>query len=227
MKAHRSTFIDLDYSYVRSQSQTSYDSIVGVQEKIQQKLEDSFENQDKRLQSGFDIGKLEQIKEKTNKNFFDKMETLKSSKRGAKGEQASKGGDLLDLDAVGENKPQGGNNDDDDLFGLDLGTAKKPQPQSSHQQKSDPYGGLDLLDSDVQPVKRPDPHPQSQGNDLMFDFQQNLNINKHAPNNGGGLIDDDDMFGDIGTGMRSEEAKNKVDSKPKGQGADPFDFLAF
>ena len=217
--------MDLDYSYLRGQSQTAYDSVVGVQEKIQQKLEDSFENQDKRQQNGFDIGKLEQIKEKTNKNFFDKMETLKNTKKGATGPQTSKGGDLLDLDSVGGNAPVGDNNDDD-LFGLDLGTTKKAPPAQPQKQKSDPYGGLDLLDAEVRPVIHQQPKLQVQDNDLMFDFQQNLTVNKPAVNNGGGLMDDD-MFGDIGTGMRSEDAKNKGDSKPKGQGGDPFDFLAF
>lgn len=215
MKEHRSTFIDLDYSYLKSQSQTAFDSVYKIQEKIQHKLDDSYENQDRKPQGQFDIGKLEQIKEKTNKNFFDKMETLKNTKKGTATQEnmsANKTDDLIDLDPV-DNK----NNIDDDLFGLDLDST----PKKTVQVNNDRYGGLDLLGNDDLVIK-----PSIQGDDLLFDFQQNMNISKPINKKGGSLIDDD-MFRDLDTVMQKDSMTKKTEGKSTDQNKDPFDFIAF
>ena len=213
----------MSYAYLKSQSQTAYDSVVGVQERVQQKLDGEFENQDKKQTAQFDIGKLEQIKEKANKNFFENMETRKKGKAGANA-QSNKGGDLLDLDPTDvKPAPKQANTgalDDDDILGFDLPSNSKPAPPRPAQKQADPYGGLDLLDDDVTVHK-----PKAQDADLMFDFQHNLSVSKPADKKSGGLLDDD-MFGDLAMGMRAEDTK-KAESKAKAQGNDPFDFMAF
>lgn len=205
----------MSFGYLKSQSQTAHDSVVGVQEKIQSKLDDNFEGQDKKAQNAFDIGKLEQIKEKASKNFFENMESLKQKKK----QPGKQDDDLLDFDP-NDNKQVAQQNTGNDLMDMDFGSNK--QTPVVKQQVADPYGGLDLLDAEVQQVSK----PKTQDNDLLFDFQQNMNIGNNGPKPSGGLLDDD-MFGDLTGGMRAEESKKKDESKSKGQGSDPFDFLAF
>lgn len=214
MKEHRSSFIDLDYSYLKSQSQTTFDSVHKVQEKIQHKLDDSFENQDRKPQSQFDIGKLEQIKEKTNKNFFDKMESLKTTKKCTMTQDnklSTNTDDLLDLDPVC-NK-----DNNDDLFDFDVGSA----PKKTVQQNIDPYSGLDLLNSDDPVIK-----PSVQGDDFVFDFQQNMNVSRSIQKKGGSLIDDD-MFKDLNTGVQNDYKLTKNEGNAIRQNKDPFDFIEF
>lgn len=227
LKTNRATFIDLNYGYLKSQSATAYDSVMGIQERVQQKLDDTFENQDKKQVAQFDIGKLEQIKEKANKNFFENMETRKKGKQGVV-TQNNKADDLLDLDPT-DGKPASTQPKtkvaDDDIFGDDFNITNTQTNAPKTQKKADPYGDLDLLDDGIQVQKPQVQKPQTQDTDLMFDFQQNMNLGNVDNKKTGGLLDDD-MFGDIAVGIRADDAK-KNDSKAKAQVSDPFDFMSF
>lgn len=213
LKENRDKFVDLDYSYLKSQSQTAHESVIKVQEKIQGKLADSYENQDKKQQSQFDITKLESIKEKTNKNFFEKMENLKSTKKPGqthKQPETIDNDDLLDLDAGTPNP----NPKDDDLFNLEFGSSPKKQ----NTKPSNAYNDLDLLASNEKVSK-----PKNQDSDFLIDFQQDLSVSKPVERKNDNIINSD-----IFKGLNGEDGGDKKkESKAKVEDKDPFDFIAF
>ena len=222
LKANRGTFVDGNYSGLKAQSATAFDTVAKVQAQIQQKLEDSFENQDKKAQVTFNIGKLEQIKMQANNDFFKNIDAKKQD-RATGGKKSDKNNGLIDLE-VGEAEPVRNNaNKDlgDDLMDFDVVPVGKQQPAQKKQ--GDSYGHLDLLDDAPVPKQN---NAVKQDTDLLFDFQHNLSVKPQDNKNTGGLLDDD-MFGDIGASIRSEVAKNEKDNKAKAQSNDPFDFMAF
>jgi len=213
IKENRNTFVDLDYSYLKTQSQTAYESVISIQEKIQHKIADTFENQDRKQQIQFDMTKLETIKEKTNKNFFEKMETLKNTKKTVtnSNNQTNQTDDLLDLDTDNVNQSKAKN----DLFNLDFDDT----PHKQTTKTKDVYGDLDLLASDEK-----NKVSKTVNTDLLIDFQDNLNVSKPVQKKADNLIDSD-MFKDLNPVSKPEVKvkENNILSQQK----DPFDFISF
>lgn len=219
LKENRSTFVDLDYSYLKSQSQTAFESVQDVKEKVQGKLSDSFENQDNKPKGQFDIAKLESIKEKTNKNFFEKMETLKSTKKHTAPQGISKGNadDLMDIDTTQKNPTH----NNEDLIDLDFSSEPAKPTISPNSKPSNAYSDFDLLMTDDKVNK-----PQTKHDDLLLDFNQDLTISKNADKKIGSLIDDD-IFKDLGASARNEHKNERSNGKVELNDKDPFDFIAF
>lgn len=206
----------MDYSYLKSQSQTAFESVCKVQEKIQAKLSDTFENQDKKPQGQFDITKLENIKEKTNKNFFDRMETLKTTKKpiGSSNGQSAPNDDLLDLEASGKKQAK----KDDDFFNLDF---TNPAPVKVTPQPLNLYSNIDLLASNEKI-----PQTKAMDHDLLLDFQTDLTITKPTEKKQLSVIDDD-MFRGLSTSVTHNANNNENKTKVAINDKDPFDFIAF
>lgn len=206
----------MDFSYLKAHSQTAYDSVSGIQAKVQNKVANSYEDQDKKTHNQFDITKLESIKEKTNKNFFEKMETLKSTKKTTVSHgngQDKDVGDLLDLDTGNNQKPT----DNGDLINLDVDNSPMKQPSKP----TNGYGDLDLLASEDKPKAQ-----KSKNDDFLIDFQQDLTISKPADKKTGDLLDSD-LLSDMNIKPKVDTKPNNKESKPEPQSKDPFDFIAF
>ena len=132
-----------------------------VYDKINDKLDGDFFDQNKKMNNQFDITKLDAMKEKSSKNFFDKMNDLKGKKGTKKKEETD---DLLDM----------GTNDNvkqvpvtDDLLDFDVSTPV----QNTKSQQTNGTVDFDLLD-----IGKKSEEKKPVANDLMFDFDNSMKL---------------------------------------------------
>lgn len=135
LKNNRRVVTDSTFEEVRGSNQSGFEAISKLQKTVLGKLEGAFEDLDKPSSQGFDLAKLEAMKEKTNKNFFEDMNKLK----------ANKGGPAKTV------KHTGG---DDDILGLGVETAPaRPANSDGLLDLHSDFGNLSLGNSKAQTVQ--------------------------------------------------------------------------
>lgn len=178
LKANKRILTDSQFDEVRSANASGFETIVKLQRSILAKLEGEHEDLDKPTSQGFDLSKLEAMKEKTNKNFFEDMNKIKAAKGGAGKGGAGKAGpeaddDLLGLgEQVGDTRPQAkvSPNDIFDLQGDLMGMNLTGKPAISQPKPANKDDFLDLGFGGPAPTNtQPNPH-QKTSNYAHFDM---------------------------------------------------------
>lgn len=144
LKANKRILNDSRFDEIRSANASGYETIVKLQKSIAGKLEGEFDSMDKPATQGFDLSKLEEMKEKSNKNFFEDMNKIKAGK------------------GVGSKAAKGGN--DDDLLGLGV-AGPQAKTEVAKQIKKDDF--LDLQSDFMNLSVGTKPAQQSSGNDFL------------------------------------------------------------
>lgn len=171
LKGNRRIVSESGFEEVRGSNQSGFEAIVKLQKTVLGKLEGSFEDLDKPSSQGFDLTKLEAMKEKTNKNFFEDMNKIKAGK-GAPVKTVKQTGGEDDILGLGVDTPPAKTGQTDGLLdlnsdfgGMSLATAKAPVAQPG---KAKPDDFLDLgFDNHIPPTSGP---KSTTGGLDMFDF---------------------------------------------------------
>lgn len=145
LKANKRILNDSRFDEIRSANASGYETIIKLQKGIAAKLEGEFDNLDKPTTQGFDLSKLEEMKEKSNKNFFEDMNKIKAGK--GVGNKVSK------------------TTTDDDLLGL--GGVQKPEVKTEVTKQAKKDDLLDLQSDFMNLNVSAKPVQQKSGNDFL------------------------------------------------------------
>lgn len=169
LKANRRILTDSQFEEIRGASASGYEAVCKLHRSVLAKLEGEFDDLDKPSAQGFDMAKLEAMKEKTNKNFFEDMNKIK----------AGKGTTAKTVKTTGN---------DDDILGLGVGgqpTAKAPVAKTGNGDLMDLGNDMLGLDFGTKPAQA---QPVAQKKDDLFDLgfgapQATVHSSKPAPQN--------------------------------------------
>lgn len=163
--------------------------------------------------AGFDLSKLESLREKSNAKFFEKMENLKKGKKNddifdidaAPAKPAPKTDDILEM-AVSSKASTfhpSSSNHHDDFLSLNPQVPEKKQEVKANQPKKDSADLFDLASTITTPAAT------SKKDEIVFE--------KVAPKKD----QKDDFFGQFDMGISLKKKEEEVKKVAK----DPFDFL--
>lgn len=176
--------------------------------------------------ANFDLSKLENLKEKSNAKFFEKMDNLK------KGGSKPKDEDFFESSTAPVPAQTNKKQTDDDLFSLDATVISKPKPAFNE----DILGLALKAANDIH--QKPEAKPAPKPTDDLFDFSVDTTKPTVKPSN-----DFDNILFDTGITKPKVVTENKglddisgafdlamnirAETKPetKQQSKDPFDFL--
>ena len=144
LRTNKRVLTDHNFEDAKGSSQSVNDTLVKLHRSVLAKLGGEFEDLDKPSSQGFDLTKLEAMKEKSTQNFFQDMNKIKTGKGGMTGKAGKTGHGDDDLLGLSHDVPMTKRktpNDDlmglqDDLSGLGFGEAKanvvKEGPKSAN-----------------------------------------------------------------------------------------------
>lgn len=225
-------------------SQTASETILKLQKQILSKLELNFEDSDKTPIQGFDMSKLEALKEKSNKNFFSDMDKIKTGKHTNDKKllsTAHDNNDFLNLGVKNEtlNNLSVKQNQEllnNDFINLDF-DVKQQQPQKTNI-KDDDILNLGVFTDDSKkdnPIKTQTPQ-------IYNDFDLGLNFGSKQENNKNTALQDQKSYEFLSFDLNPKVnpmslakedtnqfislGNNTQESKKSGQ-VDPFNFIVF
>lgn len=226
LKINRGIINGANFENLRASNQTGFEAIIKLQKSIILKLDRNFDDLDKPASQGFDLSKLEALKEKSNKNFFQDMDKIKTGKNIPYQKNTVLEANILDLGnehvSVPVSKVPAKSTNNDDLFGLDFGT--KP---SGIQMADDLLNFGDITSkTKTQQSYKQENVVQPSNNDFLFDLGSSVSTTKTGSDSISFTKPEKSMDLNL-MSFTNDLLLEKPSDQKSNQKTDPFNFIVF